>query len=130
MPKKFLILILFILFSVFIFISPCLATLSPSEGLDVVVEEGYGKTVEIGEGQAQAALYETIGAVVNVVLSALGIVMLIIIVYSGYLWMMAGGNEEQVTKAKKWILNASIGILIIGISFYAVDYILYRLAQL
>jgi integral membrane sensor domain MASE1 len=115
---------------VMLFAFSCSAAKTPVEGLNTVVEKGYGKNVIVGNSQAQYLLYQTIGDVINVFLSALGVLMLGIIVYSGYLWMMAGGNEERITQAKRWILNATIGIIIIAISFYAVDYILYRLAQL
>lgn len=44
------------------------------------------------------------------VLSAVAVLLLI---YSGWLWMSAMGNEEQVGNAKKIILGAIIGLTII-----------------
>lgn len=46
-------------------------------------------------------------------LGLLGIISVVIIVYAGFLWMTAGGNEEQIGKAKKMLLNAVIGLIII-----------------
>jgi hypothetical protein len=40
-----------------------------------------------------------------------------VIIYGGYLWMTAGGKEEQVTQAKKWITNSVIGLIIIGFAY-------------
>jgi len=51
--------------------------------------------------------------ILNVVLGFLGIIMLVLIIFSGYQWMTAGGNEEQVEKAKKRITNAVIGLVIV-----------------
>lgn len=38
---------------------------------------------------------------------------LILVIYGGWLWMTARGNEEQVNKSKKIIIGAVIGIAII-----------------
>ena len=47
------------------------------------------------------------------------------ILIGGFQWMTAGGNEERVEKAKKLLIAAIIGLLIIlaawGISSYAVN---------
>lgn len=40
-------------------------------------------------------------------------VFVLLMLYGGYLWMTAAGNEEQVGKAKKYIINSVIGIVIV-----------------
>ncbi len=62
---------------------------------------------------------QTIGRIINVALSLLGVVVLVIIVYGGFLWMTAGGNDEKVGEAKKWIFGGIIGLVII-LSAYAI----------
>ena len=62
---------------------------------------------------------ETIGSIINVALSLLGIIVLVIIIYGGFLWMTAGGNDERVGEAKKWIFGGIIGLAII-LSAYAI----------
>ncbi len=62
---------------------------------------------------------ETIASIINVALSLLGIVVLVIIIYGGFLWMTAGGNDEKVGEAKKWIFGGIIGLVII-LSAYAI----------
>jgi len=59
--------------------------------------------------------------IIYVALGILGVILLVIIVYAGFLWMTAGGNEERVDQAKKWIKNAVIGLAII-LSSYAITY--------
>jgi hypothetical protein len=61
----------------------------------------------------------TIGAIINVALSFIGVIVLCIILYGGFLWMTAGGNEEKVGEAKKWIYGGIIGLVII-LSSYAI----------
>ncbi|MDP3900432.1 MAG: hypothetical protein Q8Q23_05115 [bacterium] len=51
----------------------------------------------------------------------LGIVFLILMLYGGYLWMSARGNEQQVEKAQSLIRSAVIGLIII-IAAYAITY--------
>ncbi len=63
-----------------------------------------------------------IGFVVQAILSFLGVIFLILMIYGGYLWMAARGNDEQVAKAKKLITAAVIGLVIV-ISAYAISYL-------
>ena len=51
--------------------------------------------------------------IINVTLGLLGIIMLGLILYAGFLWMTAGGNPERVERAKLMIRNAIIGVVII-----------------
>ena len=62
-----------------------------------------------------------IGTIIQSALSFLGVIFLILMIYGGYLWMTAQGNEEQVTKAKNLITAAMIGIVIV-VSAYAISY--------
>lgn len=54
-----------------------------------------------------------IGVLVNTVLMLVGIVFLIITVYSGITWMAAAGNEEKIEISQKRIKRAFIGLLIV-----------------
>lgn len=69
-------------------------------------------------------LADIIASVITAFLSLLGIIFLILIIYGGYLWMTAGGNEEQVTKAMDIIKKAIIGLIII-VSAYAITYFVF-----
>ncbi len=55
-----------------------------------------------------------VGTILNSVLSLVGVLFLVIIVWGGFLWMTARGNEQQVEKAKQLITSAIIGLLIIA----------------
>ena len=43
--------------------------------------------------------------------------MIIIIVFAGYKYMTAGGNQEKTSEAMKSIMHAAIGLLIIVSAF-------------
>lgn len=54
-----------------------------------------------------------LGSYTNGIITILGLVFLVLVIFGGFKWMTAGGNEEQVTKAKGFIKNAAIGLTII-----------------
>ena len=58
-----------------------------------------------------------IGDILNGVFGILGTIFLLLIIYGGTLWMTAAGNEEQVTKAKKILSSATIGLFIVVLSY-------------
>ncbi len=60
---------------------------------------------------------DIIAAVITTVLSFLGIIFVILIIFSGYQWMTAGGNEDQVKKATARIKNAVIGLIIVVFAY-------------
>ncbi len=62
-----------------------------------------------------------VAAVIQSVLSFLGIIFVVLMVYGGFLWMTAAGNDEQVEKAKNLITAAVIGVVIITAA-YAISY--------
>ncbi|MFA7654274.1 MAG: pilin [Candidatus Magasanikbacteria bacterium] len=64
--------------------------------------------------------------IIRSALGILGILFLGLIIYAGFLWMTAGGNEENVKKAKGYIFNAIIGLIII-FSAYSITFFVFRL---
>ena len=62
-----------------------------------------------------------IGAGVGAALSLIGVIFLILMIYAGYNWMTAQGEEEKVEKAKNIIIAAVIGLVIV-IAAYAVSW--------
>jgi hypothetical protein len=61
----------------------------------------------------QTDLRSAIINVVQYILGFLGLIAVIIILYGGFLWMTAAGNEEKVGKAKQTITAGLIGLIII-----------------
>ena len=76
---------------------------------------------DVGSITAEEDIVAIIGKIIYAVLSILGVIFLVLIIYGGFLWMTARGNEEQVGRAKKIITNATIGLAII-ITSYAVTW--------
>ncbi|MBI5466349.1 MAG: hypothetical protein HY974_03610, partial [Candidatus Kerfeldbacteria bacterium] len=51
--------------------------------------------------------------VINTLLGLVGVIAVIVIIYGGFTWLTSAGNEEKVTKAKKLLASAVIGVAII-----------------
>lgn len=55
----------------------------------------------------------TIGNTIKIILSLVGIIFLILMLYSGFLWMTAKGDTKAIEKAKENIKNSLIGLIIV-----------------
>ena len=66
-----------------------------------------------------------VARIVRVALGLLGIIAVVLMIYAGFLWMTAGGNEERIGTAKKIMANGVIGLIIIlaaySITYFVVD---------
>ena len=84
---------------------------------------GYNSFQGIGMGNRDP---RTIAAnVINILLGMLGVVAVIIILYGGFLWMTAAGNDDNVGKAKQ-ILGAGVIGLLIVLAAYAISIYILR----
>ena len=57
--------------------------------------------------------WDTASSMIDKVLGFLGLIAVIIILYGGFRWMTAGGNEDAVKKAKHTLMAGIIGLVII-----------------
>ena len=70
---------------------------------------GYNTDPEL----ARTGVAMVAGSVARVFISLLGVIFMAYIIYGGFLWMTAAGNEERVSKARKIIRDGVIGIVVI-----------------
>jgi hypothetical protein len=96
----------------FLILAPALA--QPNLGDDITSELGK---VQSRTGLKSLDLPALVGDLIKAALTILGTVFMILILYGGFLWMTAGGNSTQTEKAGKVIRNASIGLIIIIVSY-------------
>lgn len=80
-------------------------------------------SIATSAGLPQTDLLTIIGRVINVVLGLTGIVLLVLILYAGYLWMTSGGEMEKVESAQRMMKNAVIGLLIVVSAFAITKFI-------
>lgn len=73
--------------------------------------EKAGQAAEYGDAD-ELTFAKILGGVVQTLLSFIGIIFLALIVYAGFLWMTARGDESQIEKSKSIITAAVIGLVI------------------
>lgn len=59
----------------------------------------------------------TVGNIIAYSLGLLGVIFLAFTVYAGFLYLTAGGNEDQVKQAITYVRNALIGLIIVLSSY-------------
>jgi len=72
-------------------------------------------------------LSSKVGSVVGIVLSFVGVIFLILMIFAGLTWMTASGNQEKVTKAKDLMINAIIGLVIVMAAYAITSFVGNRL---
>ncbi len=86
------------------------------------VQRGLSEATPINIAK-NADLNEVIGKIVGGALSLIAIIFFIIVIYGGFLWMTAQGNEDQAHKGRDAIIASVIGIIIIMGSYTLVQFV-------
>ena len=73
----------------------------------------------IGVDATTNTLPELIGNIIAVLLSVLGIIFVVLVVYAGFLYLTAAGDDTKVKKAKTLLTQSVIGLIII-VAAYAI----------
>ncbi len=74
--------------------------------------------------QGQGSFRQLALTIVNFFLTFLGLIAVVMLIYGGFLYISAAGNQEHIEKAKKIILYAVVGIIVILLSFAIVNTVL------
>jgi hypothetical protein len=67
----------------------------------------------------------TVMLIIRTLLRLIGIVVLCLMLYAGFLWMTAGGNDTQVEHAQSLLRNAVIGLAVILASYSITIFVIY-----
>ena len=76
-----------------------------------------GKDSGYSPNTDQYTIADIAGVGVSIFFSLLGLIFIILILYGGYNWMSAAGDNSKVEKAKDTIRRAVIGLIIITGSY-------------
>lgn len=76
--------------------------------------------VAIGTDATSNDLPTLIGNIISALLSVLGIIFVVLVVYAGFLYLTAGGEDTKVKKAKTLLTQSIIGLVII-VAAYAIS---------
>lgn len=109
---------IFVVTFAFTGISSCLAGSYDNYGLDDTIttdaklKDALSVTAVNSSGGG-GFLSSRIGQIVGTILSFVGVVFLILIIYAGLQWMTSRGNQQEVEKSKDLIIAAVIGLIIV-----------------
>lgn len=88
--------------------------------------KGLKDTATIGYGVIpfeKATPAEIIGQVVGVGLSFIAVIFFLLLLYGGFTWMMARGNEQEVEKAIGLIQAAVFGLIVVMAAYAVVSFL-------
>lgn len=63
------------------------------------------------------------GRVINIFLSIIGTITVLMVVYGGWMWMTAQGNDVKIAKATKILIWAFGGVVLVFVSYILVKFI-------
>lgn len=105
----------------FLFLNNVFSQTGSLADADVLLKDS-GRGTGIGEGSGLSDLASVIGSALQFILSLLGTIMFGYMVYAGYLWMTAQGDEGKIETAKNMMVNTVIGFLVV-VSAFAITYV-------
>ncbi|PJE58085.1 MAG: hypothetical protein COU81_02610 [Candidatus Portnoybacteria bacterium CG10_big_fil_rev_8_21_14_0_10_36_7] len=80
-------------------------------------------------GTTDTSFSQGIGKIINIVLSLVGVIFTVLMVYAGYLWMTARGKDDQVEKAQDIIRAAIIGIIVTLGAYSITNFVVPRILE-
>jgi len=106
---------------------PVLAQTNNTNGTyDFNKQSGLGaaaNTAGYDTGDNATSVETVISRIIYILLSFVGLLFFGLVIYGGFTWMTAGGNEEKTKQAQGMIMGALLG-LIITLSAYVLSYFL------
>lgn len=100
----------------FLILIPCLSLATQDFGLK------EGREIQ-GLAKDEPGTYA--GKVLNYVLGLVGVILITIIIYGGFMYATAAGNQQRLESAKKVLVYAIIGTIIVALA-WAISYFILR----
>jgi hypothetical protein len=80
------------------------------------------------EGRCQIADFFIVGnSVIKLILGISGAVMLLMVIYGGFIWLASGGNSGMVDKGKKVLIGAVVGLIIVFGAYTSMQFLVAAL---
>jgi hypothetical protein len=92
-------------------------------GLESAATGAFGTQKPFQQLSSEGGIAKFLGTTVGFALQFIGILFMILIIWGGFIWMTARGNEQQITKAKDIIISAVVGLIIVLAAYSLTRYI-------
>lgn len=108
-------------------------------GLLLVPQLSLAQGLKGGLGAAEEAATQAYGAtpqtdpqiiagrIIRGMLTLVGVIFMVLMVYAGYLWMTARGESEQVEKSKRILIQSIIGLAIVLMAYAITAFVISKL---
>lgn len=97
---------------------------------DTNLQKFTGATNVYGTASGPDTLVEWIGQIVGLIIGFLGVILVLYIIWAGFIWMTAGGDTKKVDDAKAKIKNAVIGIIIVFAAYAITTFVTSQLSDI
>lgn len=78
-------------------------------------------------GSDADTLGNTISKVTSTFIGFLGVIATFLIIYAGYLWMTAGGDDSKIEKSKNIIKQVIVGFIVLSLAYGIIAYVFYAI---
>jgi hypothetical protein len=101
--------------------------LSQGSGLDNLNINGQCSPSDTSTGTQK--IQDIVTTVVNIFSVVVGIVAVIMVIWGGFKYITSGGDQGNVTSAKQTIMYAIIGLVIVALAQFLVQFVLDRVVS-
>ncbi len=102
---------------------------SITEGLDETAKTA-NLLPEGSEGAyGQVLVQNKIGDIIKAILSMVGVIFFVLVLYGGLTWMLAGGDSDKVSTGRNYIIYAALGLGLIALSYGIANYVINLLGS-
>lgn len=101
----------------------------PAFAVDLKTQVEQGLNYGTFSGLGTKDVREVIFLIINVILGFLSIIAILLILWGGFKWMTAGGNEDQIDEAKKIIIAGIVGMAVIFTAYAIATFVVRSLVN-
>lgn len=84
--------------------------------------------IESAEASSIPNAYDVIDQIIFMIVSVTGVVIFVLVIYGGFMWATARGNDEQVKNAQQTIVRGVIGLTLVFSAYMISNFVLSTLS--
>ena len=100
-------------------------------GSESEYQKARSRLGQADSGDSTTRVLSTVSSILKFIFGFIGIILVLLVMYAGFIWMTAAGEAEKVKKAKSYLLNAAIGLVILlsasGVSIFVFNQLYARI---
>ncbi len=112
--------------SVVMFALPAIASAQLGQDLSNLGLNAFADNTNLG---TNIELIGTIARIINILLGFLGVIAVILVLWGGFKWMTAAGDEGKIGEAKKLMGAGVVGLVIILAAFAIASFVVNQLTD-